>query len=124
MTSILKHESLGEIHGIQGDDVIQFLGIKYASLANRFSKSELYEHHNVDNGIIDATKLGYIYSQFFSPLSTPSTYYTETNIPSSSSNQIATDRWSRLPSEAATWSSTSFSTPSPSLSSRFPNLTD
>ncbi|OBT82647.1 hypothetical protein VE02_07942 [Pseudogymnoascus sp. 03VT05] len=49
MTKIFKYVgSLGEIHGVQGDDVIQFSGVKYASLANRFAKSELLGH-NVGN---------------------------------------------------------------------------
>jgi carboxylesterase type B len=57
MATQFRHQSLGEIHGRKRDGVIQFLGIKYASLKDRFSGSELFDH-NGGNGVIDGTKLG------------------------------------------------------------------
>lgn len=107
MTSILKHQLLGEIHGVQGDDVVQFLGVKYASLVNRFAKSELLGH-NVGNSIIDATKVGYVL-----PF-----YYRETYLAKSLA------QWSPLPSQVAPWNSASSSIHFPSPSSRFPNSMD
>lgn len=43
------------------DGVVQFLGIKYASLKDRFAASEIYEHDA--QGTINATQLGYTSSQ-------------------------------------------------------------
>jgi hypothetical protein len=57
MAAKLLHPSLGEIHGRQGDGVTQFLGVKYASIKDKFAPSEVYEH-NKTNGVIDGTKLG------------------------------------------------------------------
>jgi hypothetical protein len=57
MAAKLLHPSLGGIHGRQGDGVTQFLGIKYASLKDKFAPSEVYEH-NKNNGVIDGTNLG------------------------------------------------------------------
>lgn len=56
MATQIKHQSLGEIRGREADGVIQFLGVKYASLKDRFAGSELFEH--VGQGVIDGTKLG------------------------------------------------------------------
>ena len=56
MAAYFVHQSLGKIRGRQGDGVVQFLGIKYASLKDRFAASELFEHTGQD--IIDGTKLG------------------------------------------------------------------
>jgi hypothetical protein len=58
MTTAFKHQILGEIHGVQGDGIMQFLGIKYASLKDRFAKSELLNYDSGSRGL-DATKLGY-----------------------------------------------------------------
>ena len=57
MAAKLFHPSLGEIHGRQEDGVTQFLGIKYASLKDKFAPSEVYEHSK-GNGVVDGTKLG------------------------------------------------------------------
>ena len=58
MTTTLKHQSLGEIRGVQGDGVVQFLGIKYASLKDRFATSEIL-NYEPGSSVLDATKLGY-----------------------------------------------------------------
>ncbi|KUJ23279.1 alpha/beta-hydrolase [Mollisia scopiformis] len=56
MTSTLTHSSLGEIRGKFGDGVIQFWGIKYASIKDLFAPSELLKGSS-DN-VVDATKYG------------------------------------------------------------------
>lgn len=57
MTAQVKHPQLGQIQGRQADGVIQFLGIKYASLKDRFSASELAKYDGGHNSI-EATELG------------------------------------------------------------------
>ncbi len=57
MPAQIKHQKLGEIQGRQGDGVVQFLGVKYASLKDRFAGSELIEYGDVQS-VIDGTKLG------------------------------------------------------------------
>jgi hypothetical protein len=57
MTFNFQHPSLGEIHGVQKDGIVQFLGIKYASLKDRFAKSEILGR-GVEGSIIDGTKHG------------------------------------------------------------------
>lgn len=57
MSIILKHGNLGEIHGVLGDDVAQFLGIQYAFLKDRFAKSEVLDR-GVGGSVIDATRIG------------------------------------------------------------------
>ncbi len=57
MSARLKHQNLGQIQGKQGDGVIQFLGIKYATVKDRFAGSELVEYGNGES-VIDATNLG------------------------------------------------------------------
>lgn len=57
MSTILKHGKLGEIHGVLGDDVVQFLGIQYASLKDRFAKSEILDR-DLGSSVIDATRIG------------------------------------------------------------------
>lgn len=56
MTTILKTTSLGEIRGKVADGVVQYLGIKYASLRSRFADAELIEKR--DGDVLDATKDG------------------------------------------------------------------
>ncbi|KAH8675161.1 Alpha/Beta hydrolase protein [Ilyonectria robusta] len=43
-TTILNHPILGDVQGSLGNGVFQFLGIKYASLENRFSEPQDVEH--------------------------------------------------------------------------------
>jgi carboxylesterase type B len=61
MTIILKHGSMGEVHGVLEENVAQFLGIKYAWLQHKFAKSKIVEY-GAATGVVDATKMGYIYS--------------------------------------------------------------
>jgi carboxylesterase type B len=56
MTSELSHPTLGHIQGKVKGDVVQFLGIKYASIKDRFAPSEGFDHSG--SNIIDATKPG------------------------------------------------------------------
>jgi hypothetical protein len=57
MSAHLKHQKLGQIQGKQGDGVVQFLGIKYATVKDRFAGSELVEYGSGES-VIDATNLG------------------------------------------------------------------
>ena len=57
MAAQIKHQKLGQIQGRLGDGVVQFLGIKYATLKDRFAGSELVEYDGAQS-VIDATKLG------------------------------------------------------------------
>jgi hypothetical protein len=56
--AVLKHSSFSDLTGVSVGGVIQYLGIKYASLKNRLSAAELYD--GTPRGSIDATKLGYL----------------------------------------------------------------
>ncbi|KAL5317254.1 hypothetical protein ACEPPN_014349 [Leptodophora sp. 'Broadleaf-Isolate-01'] len=56
MTSEFSHPSLGLIRGKVTEDVVQFLGIKYASIKDRFAASEVFDHRG--GNAIDATKPG------------------------------------------------------------------
>lgn len=57
MTETIKHPLIGAIVGRAGDGIIQFLGVKYASLTNRLAEPQLLS--NYDGEEIDATKKGY-----------------------------------------------------------------
>jgi carboxylesterase type B len=57
MAAQIRHRKLGEIQGRHGDGVVQFLGIKYATVKDRFAGSELVEYGDAQS-MIDATKLG------------------------------------------------------------------
>jgi hypothetical protein len=57
MTTVLKHKDLGEICGVLGDNVARFLGVKYASLSDRFAKSEVV-NYDAQNNTVDATRMG------------------------------------------------------------------
>lgn len=54
--AILKTSKLGDIRGREVDGVIQYLGIQYATLKNRFADAELIEDRA--GGVLDATKDG------------------------------------------------------------------
>ncbi|KAF1975707.1 carboxylesteras-like protein [Bimuria novae-zelandiae CBS 107.79] len=56
MTTIFKHADLGKIKGNIKDGVAQFLGLKYASLQNRFAAPSLVT--NYGSGTVDASKFG------------------------------------------------------------------
>lgn len=64
MTSTLTHSSLGEIRGTAGDGVIQFWGIKYASIKDILAPSEVLRGSG--SGVIDATQLGYVLPMYLS----------------------------------------------------------
>lgn len=66
MSAILKHPALGEIKGNQRDGVAQFLGLKYASIKDRFAPPELAD--NYGSGNTDATKFGYVPHAFLLPI--------------------------------------------------------
>lgn len=56
MTTVFQIKSLGEIRGKDHDGAVQFLGIKYATLKNRFADAVLIERR--DGDVLDATKEG------------------------------------------------------------------
>lgn len=63
----IKHPSLGPIHGTTSPrhaKVAQYLGIQYATLANRFARGTLVEASAASSSSppIEATKLGYVYN--------------------------------------------------------------
>ncbi|KFX98663.1 hypothetical protein O988_04247 [Pseudogymnoascus sp. VKM F-3808] len=62
MTEAIQHPSLGTIVGKAGDGIVEFLGVKYASLADRLADPQLLSNYHGDK--IDATKTG---SQVVSP---------------------------------------------------------
>jgi hypothetical protein len=68
MSAQVKHQKLGVIMGRQGDGVVQFLGIKYASLKDRFAGSALVEYGGTQD-VMNGTQLGYVTSFEFRPLS-------------------------------------------------------
>lgn len=65
MSATLKHPALGEIKGNQRDGVAQFLGLKYASIKDRFAPPELAGSYGPGN--TDATKFGYVQHTFPPP---------------------------------------------------------
>lgn len=54
----LQHQFLGNVQGKLTNGVVQFSGIKYASLGHRFGLSELYGENGSDDKV-NATRLGY-----------------------------------------------------------------
>ncbi|KAH7336031.1 carboxylesterase-like protein [Rhexocercosporidium sp. MPI-PUGE-AT-0058] len=56
MASEFSHPSLGHIQGNAKEGVVQFLGVKYASIKDRFAASEVFDHS--ESNFIDATKPG------------------------------------------------------------------
>ena len=54
---ILEHPAIGRVQGRYNKGVIQYLGIKYASLKNRLADAQLVEYKG--NEHIDATRHGY-----------------------------------------------------------------
>ncbi|RSL94914.1 hypothetical protein CEP52_012376 [Fusarium oligoseptatum] len=55
-TSFLQHPVIGQIHARDGDGVIQCLGLKYATLENRFAEAQIMEYPS--EGRLTATKHG------------------------------------------------------------------
>ncbi|CAO2656511.1 Nn.00g053140.m01.CDS01 [Neocucurbitaria sp. VM-36] len=56
MSTTLKHPNLGELKGNVDDGTVQFLGLKYAKLQDRFATAEIID--NYGSGAIDASKYG------------------------------------------------------------------
>ncbi|CAG9950448.1 unnamed protein product [Clonostachys rosea f. rosea IK726] len=56
MTEEFKHPTIGSIRGLAKDCLLQFLGVKYALLQDRFAEPELVSEYN--GSTIDATKVG------------------------------------------------------------------
>lgn len=59
MTTTFKHADLGELKGNVVDGTAQFLGLKYASLENRFAAPQLVTTYG--SGAVDASKYGYVF---------------------------------------------------------------
>jgi hypothetical protein len=57
MSTSLQHPELGELKGKVVDGAIQFLGLKYAKLKNRFAPAELINDYRASP--TDGTKYGY-----------------------------------------------------------------
>ncbi|PVI02247.1 carboxylesteras-like protein [Periconia macrospinosa] len=57
MATTFKHPDLGEVKAKPVDGALQFLGLKYASLQDRFAAPQLYTNYNSSTSI-DATKFG------------------------------------------------------------------
>lgn len=51
-----KHEELGQFEGATVDGTVQFRGLKYATLENRFAAPQLVTSYG--SGPTDATKYG------------------------------------------------------------------
>lgn len=58
MSATITTSNLGQIRGKAEDGVTQYLGIKYATLKDRFADAQLVEERQED--ILDATADGYI----------------------------------------------------------------
>ena len=50
---------IGRIRGLRNsEDIVQFLGVRYANVKDRFSRGVLCEYAQGPNGLLDATKIG------------------------------------------------------------------
>lgn len=60
MGAMLKHPLLGEVEGIRhsSEDVTQYLGVQYATLANRFAAPVV---KTVYEGKVEATSFGFVH---------------------------------------------------------------
>lgn len=56
-SSFLQHPIIGHIRVKDGDGVVQCLGIKYASLENRFAEAQMMDYPS--EGDLTATRHGY-----------------------------------------------------------------
>ena len=59
MSDILHHPLLGKIRGKLKDNVIQFLGVKYATLKDRFAEPQLARGKDNKEDVLDSTEYGY-----------------------------------------------------------------
>jgi carboxylesterase type B len=62
MSSLLK-TNVGTFRGKHGDGVVQFLGIRYASLEDQLSMPEMVTAYRED--VVDATGFGYTFFACF-----------------------------------------------------------
>lgn len=58
MSTTLEHKDLGQVKGTAVDGTVQFRGLKYASLENRFAPPQLVTSYG--SSPIDASKYGYV----------------------------------------------------------------
>jgi carboxylesterase type B len=56
MFTTLEHAKLGKINGVAVDGTVQFRGLKYVSLKNRFAPPQLVTSYETQS--TDATKYG------------------------------------------------------------------
>lgn len=75
---MLNHPRLGEVLGAphESEEVVQYLGIQYATLDHRFASPEVKTGYG---GKVDATSWGYV-SQQFSPAPFSASVYSTGNI--------------------------------------------
>lgn len=65
LREITQHATIGPIKGLRKTPgVIQYLGVQYATLKDRFSRGELLQsypasHLNKQGGVLNATRIGY-----------------------------------------------------------------
>lgn len=57
ISSFFQHPVIGQIRVRDGDGVVQCLGLKYASLENRFADAQIMDYPS--DGHLTATKHGY-----------------------------------------------------------------
>lgn len=58
MSTTLQHPDLGKLKGLTGDGTVQFRGLKYATLEDRFAAPELCTEY--DSEPTDATTYGQV----------------------------------------------------------------
>lgn len=75
MATVLNHPRLGEVLGAphESEEVVQYLGIQYATLGHRFASAEVKTEYG---GKVDATSWGYVSQQYSPALSGASVYST------------------------------------------------
>lgn len=56
-TNTIQHPSIGDVVGRDGDGVVQFLGIQYATLRDRFAESQVRSQYHSP---VDATSHGWV----------------------------------------------------------------
>lgn len=62
---VTQHATIGPVKGLRkGSGVVQYLGVQYATLKDRFARGELLQsypdsHSNKQEGVLNATRIGY-----------------------------------------------------------------
>lgn len=55
----IVHPHIGRVRGLQrSNDLVQFLGIQYATLKDRFARGVLCDYADAPDALLDATKIG------------------------------------------------------------------